>query len=141
MSVGHGRIGSVDPATQSDVSRSTGPAGPDTASPPSQELGALLADVSKMRHELNNHLTSALAEIQLLLMDVESQELRESYEIIEESLRGMRTVIAAVGRRPNQQLFHDFEWMVDEVHGCGDALVPQGLTRAIHGGYWLGVRL
>jgi 2,4-dienoyl-CoA reductase (NADPH2) len=51
------------------------------------------------------------------------------------------TVIAAVEQRPNQQLFHDLEWMVDEVHGCGDALVPQGLTRAIHGGYWLGVRL
>ncbi|UCE32662.1 MAG: FAD-dependent oxidoreductase [Burkholderiales bacterium] len=51
------------------------------------------------------------------------------------------TVIAATERRPNQQLFHDLEWMVDEVHGCGDALVPQGLTRAIHGGYWLGVRL
>jgi 2,4-dienoyl-CoA reductase (NADPH2) len=51
------------------------------------------------------------------------------------------SVIAAVERRPNQQLFHDLEWMIDEVHGCGDALVPQGLTRAIHSGYWLGVRL
>jgi 2,4-dienoyl-CoA reductase (NADPH2) len=31
--------------------------------------------------------------------------------------------------------------MIDEVHGCGDAMVPRGLTQAIHYGYWLGVRL
>jgi hypothetical protein len=51
------------------------------------------------------------------------------------------TVIPTGPRRPNQQLFHELEWMVDEVHGCGDALIPRGLTQAIHGGYWLGVRL
>jgi 2,4-dienoyl-CoA reductase (NADPH2) len=51
------------------------------------------------------------------------------------------TVISTGPRRPNQELFHELEWMVDEVHGCGDALVPRGLTQAIHGGYWLGVRL
>ena len=51
------------------------------------------------------------------------------------------TVIAAVPRRPNQELIHEFEWMVDEVHGTGDSLVPRDLTRAIHDGYRLGVRL
>ena len=51
------------------------------------------------------------------------------------------TVIAATPRLPNQQLFHDFEWMIDEVHGCGDSLVPRGLDAAIHEGYRLGCRL
>ena len=51
------------------------------------------------------------------------------------------TVIAAAPRTPNQQLFHELEWMIDEVHGCGDALVPRGLDAAIHEGFRLGVRL
>lgn len=48
------------------------------------------------------------------------------------------TVIAAVERRPNQELFHQMEWMIDELHGCGDAMVPRGLTQAIHDGFRLG---
>jgi len=51
------------------------------------------------------------------------------------------TVIAAAPRRPNQELFHEFEWMIDEVHGCGDALVPRGLDAAISEGFRLGARL
>jgi 2,4-dienoyl-CoA reductase (NADPH2) len=51
------------------------------------------------------------------------------------------TVIAAAPRRPNQELFHEFEWMIDEVHGCGDALVPRGLDAAIHEGFRLGAHL
>ncbi len=51
------------------------------------------------------------------------------------------TVIAAAPRRPNQELFHEFEWMIDELHGCGDALVPRGLDAAIHEGFRLGARL
>jgi len=51
------------------------------------------------------------------------------------------TVIAAVARRPNQELFHELEWMIDELHGCGDSLVPRGLTHAIHDGFRLGARL
>jgi len=51
------------------------------------------------------------------------------------------TVIAAAPRRPNQGLFHEFEWMVDELHGCGDALVPRGLDAAIHEGFRLGARI
>jgi flavanone/flavanol-cleaving reductase len=59
----------------------------------------------------------------------------------ESSFVAADTVIAAVAARPNQELFHELEWMVDEIHGCGDALVPLGLTRAIHDGYRLGARL
>ncbi len=51
------------------------------------------------------------------------------------------TVIAAVMCRSNQELFHELEWLVDELHGCGDAMVPRGLTQAIHDGYRLGVRI
>jgi 2,4-dienoyl-CoA reductase (NADPH2) len=51
------------------------------------------------------------------------------------------TVIAAGPRRANQELFAEFEWMVDELHGCGDALIPRGLDAAIHEGYRLGVRI
>jgi 2,4-dienoyl-CoA reductase (NADPH2) len=51
------------------------------------------------------------------------------------------TVIAAAPRRPNQVLFHEFEWMIDELVGCGDALVPRGLDAAISEGFRLGARL
>ena len=51
------------------------------------------------------------------------------------------TVIAAAPRRSNQELFAEFEWMIDELHGCGDALMPRGLDAAIHEGYRLGVRI
>ena len=51
------------------------------------------------------------------------------------------TVIAASPRKPNQALFHEFEWMVDELHGCGDSLIPRGMDAAILEGYRLGVRI
>ncbi len=51
------------------------------------------------------------------------------------------TVIAASPRRGNQELFQEFEFSVDELHGAGDALVPRGMAQAIHDGYRLGVRL
>jgi flavanone/flavanol-cleaving reductase len=51
------------------------------------------------------------------------------------------TVIAAAPRRSNQELFTQFEWMVDELHGCGDVVMPRGLDAAIHEGYRLGVRI
>jgi len=50
-------------------------------------------------------------------------------------------VIAAAPRKSNQELFAEFEWMVDELHGCGDALMPRGIDAAIHEGYRLGVRI
>ena len=58
----------------------------------------------------------------------------------EEEFLPADTVISAVERRPNQELFHELEWMIDEVHGCGDSLVPRGLTQAIHDGFRLGAR-
>ncbi|MDH4188606.1 MAG: FAD-dependent oxidoreductase [Betaproteobacteria bacterium] len=51
------------------------------------------------------------------------------------------TVIAAAPRKSNQELLTDFEWMVDELHGCGDALMPRGMDAAIHEGYRLGARV
>ncbi len=51
------------------------------------------------------------------------------------------TVIAASPRKSNQELFQEFEWMIDELHGCGDAIVPRGLDAAIAEGYRLGARI
>jgi 2,4-dienoyl-CoA reductase (NADPH2) len=51
------------------------------------------------------------------------------------------TVILAAPRKPNHELFHEFEWLIDELHGVGDALIPRGLEQAIQEGYRLGVRL
>ena len=59
----------------------------------------------------------------------------------EETFVEADTVIAASPRKPNQELFQEFEFMVDELHGIGDALVPRGLLQAIHEGYRLGVRI
>jgi len=50
-------------------------------------------------------------------------------------------VIAAWPSRGNQELVAELEWSIDELHGCGDAMVPRGLTQAIHDGYRLGCRL
>ncbi len=50
-------------------------------------------------------------------------------------------VIAASPSRGNQELFAELEWSIDELHGCGDAMVPRGLTQAIHDGYRLGCRI
>ena len=51
------------------------------------------------------------------------------------------TVIASAPRRANQEMFAEFEWMIDELHGCGDALMPRGMDAAIHEGYRLGARI
>ncbi len=50
-------------------------------------------------------------------------------------------VIAAWPSRGNQELVAELEWSIDELHGCGDAMAPRGLTQAIHDGYRLGCRL
>ena len=51
------------------------------------------------------------------------------------------SVILAAAAQPAHALMHEFEWMVDELHGAGDALVPRGLEQAIQEGFRLGVRL
>ncbi len=59
----------------------------------------------------------------------------------EDALIGADTVIQADGATPAHALFHEFEWMIDELHGIGDALIPRGLEQAIQEGFRLGVRL
>ena len=59
----------------------------------------------------------------------------------EETFVPADTVFFAAGAKPAHELFHEFEWMVDELHGVGDALIPRGLEQAIQEGFRLGVRL
>ena len=51
------------------------------------------------------------------------------------------SVIVSSPRKANHDLFYDFQWMVDELHGGGDATVPRGLDQAIQEGYRLGCRI
>jgi 2,4-dienoyl-CoA reductase (NADPH2) len=51
------------------------------------------------------------------------------------------TVIAASPRIASRALMQDFEWMIDELHICGDAVLPRGLGQSIHDGYRLGCRI
>ncbi|MCK0511651.1 FAD-dependent oxidoreductase [Aromatoleum buckelii] len=51
------------------------------------------------------------------------------------------TVVVSGPRKANHDLFHEFQWMVDELHGAGDAVIARGLDAAIHEGYRLGVRI
>lgn len=59
------------------------------------ELQRALVEVAKIRHDLNNPLTSALAEVQLLLFDATDEELRESLEVTQTQLRRMRDLVAS----------------------------------------------
>lgn len=68
---------------------------PDGARATLSGMKFVLDEVAGARHTLNNQLTSALAETQLLLLDVTDDAARESYEIIHRQLRGMRDVIAS----------------------------------------------
>ena len=51
------------------------------------------------------------------------------------------SVIVSSPRKANHDLFHEFQWMIDELHGGGDATVPRGLDQAIQEGYRLGCRI
>ena len=59
----------------------------------------------------------------------------------EERFVAADSVVLAAALTPAHALLHEFEWMVDELHGIGDALVPRGLDQAIRDGFRLGVRL
>lgn len=61
---------------------------------PPLELCRVLSFVARARHDINNPLTSALAETQLLLMDVRDGEVRAGLETIEEQLRRIRDLVA-----------------------------------------------
>lgn len=68
----------------------------DEAEKPILELRTVLRFISRARHDINNPLTSGLAETQLLLMDVEEGEIRESLEVIQDQLRRIRDLVAAL---------------------------------------------
>lgn len=67
---------------------------------PPLELCQILAFVARARHDINNPLTSALAETQLLLMDVEEPETRTGLETIEAQLRRIRDLVARLQALP-----------------------------------------
>ena len=60
------------------------------------ELRHVLDRVARGRHDLNNPLTSAMAETQLALMDARDPELRTGLKTIEEQLRRIRDLVAAL---------------------------------------------
>lgn len=59
------------------------------------DLNRALAEMSRLRHDLNNPLTAAMAETQLLLMDAREGEERESLESLLGQLRRIRDMLAA----------------------------------------------
>lgn len=59
----------------------------------------------------------------------------------EEACLAADMVIVSGPRQANHDLFREFQWMVDELHGAGDAVIARGLDGAIHEGYRLGVRI
>lgn len=63
---------------------------------PALRLSDLAQAVRKVRHDVNNPLGAAFAEVQLLLMDVVDPELRRPLETIEEQLRRMRDRLASL---------------------------------------------
>jgi signal transduction histidine kinase len=65
---------------------------------PLQELHWVLRVVAKARHDLNNPLTSGLAEAQLLLMDEHPEGVRESLEVIQDQFRRLRDMVADLSR-------------------------------------------
>lgn len=68
------------------------------------ELRRLVAEVSMARHDINNPLTSGMAETQLLLMDAPpAGELRESLETIQVQLRRIRDLVAGLSHVRHQE--------------------------------------
>jgi signal transduction histidine kinase len=60
------------------------------------ELRQVLTRVGRGRHDLNNPLTSAMAETQLALMDARDPAIRQGLETVEEQLRRIRDLIAGL---------------------------------------------
>lgn len=57
-------------------------------------LRHVLADLSRLRHDANNALTSALAEAQFMRMDSEEgSELREGLTLVEQQLKRLRDLV------------------------------------------------
>jgi len=58
-------------------------------------LPRVLAEISRARHDINNPLTSAMAETQILLMDQLAEEAREGLEAVQSELRRIRDLVAS----------------------------------------------
>ena len=82
---------------------------------------------------------ACLTSTTLVAVGADSVTVRDAKGI--ETIVAADTVIQADGAAPAHALFHEFEWMVDELHGVGDAVIPRGLEQAIQEGFRLGVRL
>jgi 2,4-dienoyl-CoA reductase (NADPH2) len=59
----------------------------------------------------------------------------------EEAFLAADMVVVSGPRQANHDLFHEFQWMVDELHGAGDAVIARDMNAAIHEGFRLGVRI
>jgi signal transduction histidine kinase len=60
------------------------------------ELRYVLARVARSRHDLNNPLTSAMAETQLAQMDTSEPQVRAGLETVQQQLKRMREMIAGL---------------------------------------------
>ena len=60
------------------------------------ELRHVLARIARARHDVNNPLTSAMAEAQLALADATEPEIRTGLAVIEEQLKRIRDLIASL---------------------------------------------
>ena len=65
---------------------------------PLLELRSVLHEVAWARHDINNPLTTAMAETQLLLMDVDEEEARAALEAVERALRTIRDLVGSLSR-------------------------------------------
>ena len=70
-------------------------ADPGSVPAPLLSLDRALREISRMRHDLNNPLTAAMAEVQLLLMEAPDGEDRDALQTILQQLRRMRDMLAA----------------------------------------------
>lgn len=62
------------------------------------DLREALIQIAKNRHDVNNPLTAALAETQILLMDADDDpETREALLTVQEQLRRIRDLVASTG--------------------------------------------
>jgi 2,4-dienoyl-CoA reductase (NADPH2) len=59
----------------------------------------------------------------------------------EETFVAADMVVVSGPRLANHDLFQEFQWMIDELHGAGDAVIARDMNVAIHEGYRMGVRI
>jgi signal transduction histidine kinase len=60
------------------------------------DLRRTLSRISRARHDINNPLTSGLAEAQLALMDVRDPAVKEALETIEAQFRRIRDLVGGI---------------------------------------------